>query len=145
MATPSTSLGLGDARERAPNARPERAPVAQPQQAWVHYGGWLLRVARSSPLPAGLYNVLSAVDAPPREPVMRVWRARAVDLCADNLCCVSSATACWAYDRLFCEPPMCERWPKALRDLVAQCIASEPSERPDATEVVVRLEEVEKA
>ena len=92
-----------------------------------------------------LYNLLAAIIPPPRDDSLRAWRAWLVDLSADGLLalCTRRSSACWAYETLFCEAPTSPRWPAPLRELVSRCVASNPTERPDAARVMRQLDEVD--
>ena len=45
----------------------------------------------------------------------------------------------WAYEALYCTPPISFRWPVALREIMLRCLAADPSRRPSCAELTARL------
>ena len=45
----------------------------------------------------------------------------------------------WAYEKLYCTPPVSSEWPAALRDLTLRCLAADPTHRPTSSELMSQL------
>ena len=93
-----------------------------------------------------VYNMLSAVEPPPkRKSSLLGLRAYLWDQWLDAGLCGSNQTRCWAYDTLFCEPPVHPSWPFVLSTMIRRCTMSSPSMRPSAAQNLKTLEDVRDA
>ena len=76
-----------------------------------------------------VYAMLVAIHPAPRERRVESLIARVV----------SPTLACWAYERLVCQPPVSGKWPRGLADIVLACTSCDPTLRPSAAELAEKL------
>ena len=82
---------------------------------------------------------------PKRKRSLLGLRAYLWDQWLDAGLCGSNQTRCWAYDTLFCEPPVHPSWPFVLSTMIRRCTMSSPSMRPSAAQNLKTLEDVRDA
>ena len=47
--------------------------------------------------------------------------------------------SCWAYEALYCTPPVSYLWPAPFREIVLRCLAADPKNRPSSRELTEQL------
>ena len=75
-----------------------------------------------------MYNMLSRVARPPSS-----WISLAAIVGRVH------PSSYWAYEKLYCTPPVSSEWPALLRELSLRCLAADPALRPTSSELISQL------